>query len=150
MLRIRVLAPVKPTEDLEKVKKAVSNVFSGELVVIDEGNGYYRIEGFSTSREALMKLYNLIRIEQIDPAVRSYLLRNVHGNRITICLHKQAAFMNKISLIDSDRESPLGAIRIEIEADNPYELIDWLTPPYKSPEKRRVREQRGIGEGAES
>jgi len=139
-LRIRVRAPVKPTEDVEKVKKAVLNVFAGEVVVLDEGGGYCTVEGYSTSREALVKLYNLIRAEQIEPAFRSYLLRNRRGNTITVLLHKQAAFMNKISLIDSDRESPLGAIHIEIETDNPDELIDWLAPPLEQyPVKRSKR-----------
>jgi len=129
VLKVRVRAPVKPTEDVDKVKKAVLNVFAGEVVVLDEGSGYYTVEGYSTSREALTKLYNLIRVEQIEPAFRSYLLRNRRGNTITILLHKQAAFMNRISLIDTDRESPLGAIHIEIETDNPDELINWLAPP---------------------
>ena len=148
MIRVRVVATVKPTEDVEKVKKAVENVFSGEITVIEEGNGYYRVEGYSGSRDSLDKLYNLIRIEQILPAARNYLLKNMRDRYITIYLHKQAAFMNKLSFIDSDRESPLGAIRIEIETDDPMKLIDWLAPPYKPHKKtghgksRRARKQR--------
>ncbi|RLG80751.1 MAG: hypothetical protein DRO13_02985 [Thermoprotei archaeon] len=134
-MRIRVLAYAKPTEDPEKVREAVLNVFNGEVVVVEEGKGYYRVEGFSNSRSSLNKMYNLVRAGQIAPAVRSYLLKNKRGNAITILLHKQAAYMGKISLIDSDRESPLGAIRIEIEHDNPYEIINWLAPEHR--QKRR-------------
>ncbi len=141
MIRVKVTTTVKPTEDLDKVKKAVLNVFNGEIMVIEEGNGYYRIEGFSTSRDSLDKLYNLIRIEQIIPAARNYLLRNTRGRYITILLHKQAAYVNKISFIDSEHESPLGAIRIEIETDNPSELIDWLAPPYMPRRKRRRQDK---------
>jgi len=146
-LRIRVRAPVKPTEDVDKVKRAVLNVFAGEIVVLDEGGGYYTVEGYSTSREALAKLYNLIRAEQIEPAFRSYLLRNRKGNTITILLHKQAAFMNRISLIDSDRESPLGAIHVEIETDNPDELIDWLTPPLEQSLIKRSKRKGEVRSG---
>ncbi|MET1160170.1 MAG: RNA-binding domain-containing protein [Thermoprotei archaeon] len=140
-MNIRVIAYVKPTEDVEKVKEAVRNVFDGEILVFEEGNGYYRIEGIAYSRKALEKLYELIRIEQIIPATRNYLLRNTRGNTITIMLHKQAAYMGKISLVDSDRESPLGAIRIIIEHANPREIIDWLAPEFK-PRRERGKQQR--------
>jgi len=128
MFNIRVSCIVKPTEDLEKVKKAVENVFNGEIVVVEEGDGYYHIQGFSNTRDSLVKLYNLIRVNQIIPATRSYLLKNTVNGIIRIMLHKQAAYVNKISLIDYEKESPLGPIIIEIETDNHFEVIDWLAP----------------------
>lgn len=142
MIKVKISTIVKPTENLEKVKKAVSNVFDGEIMVIDEGDGYYMIEGYSTSRESLNKLYNLIRVEQIITAARNYFIKNTRNRYITILLHKQAAYMNKISFIDGENESPLGAIRIEIEIDNPKELIDWLAPPY-SPRRKGGDRRRG-------
>ncbi len=140
-MKIRIYTIVKPTEDPEKVKKAVENIFNGEVVIVDEGNGYYRVEGISTSRKALNKLYNMIRMEQVIAATRSYLLKNTRRNVITILLHKQAAYVNKLSFIDSDRESPLGAIKLVIEADDPKEIIDWLAP--KIEERRTSRRKRG-------
>ncbi|OYT37877.1 MAG: hypothetical protein B6U89_06645 [Desulfurococcales archaeon ex4484_58] len=131
-MKIRVEAIVNPTEDPKKVRKAVENVFDGEILVREQGNGYMKIEGFSTDRSALNKLYNLIRTYQIISAARSYLLKGLSGNRIVILLHKQAAYVKKLSFIDSDKESPLGAIKILIETSDPRELIDWLAPELKT------------------
>ncbi len=128
MLKIKVETIIKPTEDPVKVRKAVENVFTGEILVTNIGDGYKKVEGFSTSLESLSALYNLIRIEQIIPAARSYLLKGTRGNTIRFMIHKQAAYMRKISFVDSDRESPLGAIKFTIESQDPMRIIDWLTP----------------------
>ncbi|MCD6300985.1 MAG: hypothetical protein J7L82_02830 [Staphylothermus sp.] len=127
MLMIKVETIIKPTEDPVKVRKAVENVFTGEIIVTNIGDGYKKIEGFSTSLDSLTALYNLIHIEQIIPAARSYLLKGTKGNTIKFMLHKQAAYMKKISFVDSDRESPLGAIKFTIESQDPMRIIDWLT-----------------------
>ncbi len=128
MLKIKVETIIKPTEDPVKVRKAVENVFTGEILVTNIGDGYKKVEGFSTRLESLSALYNLIRIEQIIPAARSYLLKGTKGNTIRFMIHKQAAYMRKISFVDSDRESPLGAIKFTIESQDPMKIIDWLTP----------------------
>ncbi len=128
MLKIKVETIIKPTEDPLKVRKAVENVFTGEILVTNIGDGYKKVEGFSTRLESLSALYNLIRIEQIIPAARSYLLKGTKGNTIRFMIHKQAAYMRKISFVDSDRESPLGAIKFTIESQDPMKIIDWLTP----------------------
>ena len=128
MLKIKVETIIKPTEDPVKVRKAVENVFTGEILVTNIGDGYKKVEGFSTRLESLSALYNLIRIEQIIPAARSYLLKGTKGNTIRFMIHKQAAYMRKISFVDSDKESPLGAIKFTIESQDPMRIIDWLTP----------------------
>jgi len=136
-MRIEVYAKIKPTEDPNKVKKAVQHVFNGEIIVIDEGDGYRRVEGFSSSVSSLERLHNLIRAEQIIAAARSYLYKGLRGNTITFMLHKQAAYAGRISFIDSDRESPMGGIRFVIESDDPRRIIDWLAPSkYTSSERR--------------
>lgn len=127
-MKIKVFAYVKPTEDTDKVRKAIENIYSGELIAIEEDKDMFRIEGFSNDIKSLSKLRDLISTKQIIPATRNYLLRKTRGNTITLILHKQAAFMKNISLIDSDKESPLGAIWIEIEADNVEEVVNWLAP----------------------
>jgi len=135
-MKIIVETIVKPTEDLEKVKKAVLNIFDGELSIIEEKDNYRIIRCESSSRNSLEKLQNLIRMNQIIPASRTYMLKNIYGNTLTILLHKQAAYMNKLSFIDSDKESPLGAVKIMIETDDPMSVVDWLAP---APNKRASR-----------
>ncbi len=144
MFRVKVKTRVRPTEDLDKVLKAVENIFTGELKVVEEGDGYYTIEGFATSRESIEKLYNILRIEQVLSAARAVLENKTIGNKIRFILHKQAAYVGKASFIDSDRESPMGGIIVEIETDNPEEFIDWLTPRIGGGKKhaRHTRSQR--------
>jgi len=137
-MKIIVETIVKPTEDLEKVKKAVLNIFDGEISIIEEKDNYRIIRGESSSRNSLEKLQNLIRMNQIIPASRTYMLKNIYGNTLTILLHKQAAYMNKLSFIDSDKESPLGAIKIIIETDDPMSMVDWLAPAFN---KRASRDK---------
>jgi predicted RNA binding protein with dsRBD fold (UPF0201 family) len=139
MVRIRVTTRINPTEDIIKVKQAVRNIFDGELTVIKENGEAIRIEGFSTKLSSLGKLYNLVRIEQIIPATRSYLIKGIHGNTISFMLHKQAAFAGKISFVDGDNESPLGAIKFIIETDDPMRIIDWLAPSRYTSNERRMK-----------
>jgi len=123
-----VEAVVKPTEDLEKVKRAVMNVFDGELNVIDLGNGYYIVEGVSNDLKSISKLKQMIVSFSIGPATRSYMFRRIRGNTLEILLHKQALLIGKLSFIDSDKESPLGAIKIVIEAEDPGVVVNEIAP----------------------
>ncbi len=125
---VRVEAEARPTEDIEKVKKAVGNVFSGVLRVEERGNGVIIVRGESSSPTSLIKLHNLLRIYRILDAARKSLLKGLHGDTIVFKLHKQAAYVGKISFVDSDRESPLGAITFYIETRDPEKLVDWLAP----------------------
>lgn len=135
-MKVRVKASVKPTEDKEKVIRAIKNIFDGELMVSEVEEGYYIIEGYSNNRESLEKLYNAIRVEQIIAAARSIFKKKTYRNEIKLLLHKQAAYAGKISFIDNERESPLGAIYLEIEAEEPDEIIDWLAPEIKTRTRR--------------
>lgn len=125
---VRVEAEVRPTEDVEKVKQAVRNVFSGRIRVVEKGDGYLVVEGESYSPQSLIKIYELIRIQRIMDAARKKLQKGVSHNTIVFKLHKQAAFANKLSFIDYDNESPLGPITFYIETRDPEKLIDWLAP----------------------
>ena len=125
---VRVKAEVRPTEDIEKVRKAVRNVFNGRINVIDGEHGLKVIIGESDSAYSLIKLHDLIRIYRILDAARKSLQKGMRGNTIVFKLHKQAAYVGKISFIDSDHESPLGSITFYIESSDPGKLIDWLAP----------------------
>ncbi len=125
---VRVKAEVRPTEDIEKVRKAVRNVFNGRVNVIDGEHGLKVIIGESDSAYSLIKLHDLIRIYRILDAARKSLQKGMRGNTIVFKLHKQAAYVGKISFIDSDHESPLGSITFYIESSDPSKLIDWLAP----------------------
>jgi len=130
VIKIRVEAECRPTESLEKVKRAISNVFNpDEITVEDLGQGYKLVVAYAYSAKGLTKLYEKLRIERILDAARSYLLRHVEDNVLVFKLNKQVAFVGRISFIDADVESPLGPITFTVEASDLKGLIDWLAPP---------------------
>ncbi|WP_042667283.1 RNA-binding domain-containing protein [Desulfurococcus amylolyticus] len=117
MVRIIVEAEVRPTEDAEKVKKAVKNIFAGDIIIQELGNKYRVVKGVSPTIESLKPLKNLAKTQQVEPALKNYLIKYRTTTSITLLLHKQAAYAGKLSLIDSEKESPLGPVKIIIEGD---------------------------------
>ena len=130
MVEVVVEVEVRPSEDIEKVKKALSTVVDMSDFTVEELVKGFRVLRVKCGRvECLEPLRNAIRIQQIEPATRSYLSRRREKGLLTILLHKQAAFAGKVSLLDSDRESPLGPIRITIYGTDEEieEIVDYLT-----------------------
>ncbi len=125
---MRVEAEVRPTESVEKVLKAVRNVFDGEIRVEDKGRGYKVVRGYSNTAYSLHKIHYLLRLYRILDAARKYLHKGIRGNTIVFRLNKQAAYMGRVSFVDSDHESPLGSIVFVIETSDPERLVDWLAP----------------------
>lgn len=129
MVKIRVEVEVRPTEDLEKVKRALLNVFEpGKIEVVERDKGYKLLVGESNSYRSLIKIHELIRRERIMDAARNMLRRGVIGNMLIFKVNKQAAYQGRLSFVETDSESPMGAITFIVETNNPYEIIDWLAP----------------------
>ena len=125
---LKIEVEIKPTEDPEKVKIAVKNLFelsSMELILHQKGS-LFKVK--TVGKEGLTKFYMLLRQERILTAARRVLINGVSDRNIIFHLNKQAAYMMCISFCESISESPLGPIRVEIECDNPKALIDWLVP----------------------
>lgn len=125
---LRVEAEVNPTEDADKVRVAVEKVF-GELPLrLIEEEHSNRLVAVAGGVKPLSAFKELLKREQIRAAARRVLLSGVQGNTITFCLNKQVAYVGHISFSQSEGESPLGPIRVEISCNNPPDLIDWLAP----------------------
>jgi predicted RNA binding protein with dsRBD fold (UPF0201 family) len=120
-LRLRVEVEVKPTEDPEKVLKAVRNLFP--TLAISPSGGV--LAGESEDASCLQTMKELLRKQAIRDAARSHLLGKVRGNRLEFMLNKQAAFCRKVNFTDG--ESPLGPIKVIVEAENLKEIIQHLT-----------------------
>lgn len=129
MFLLRVEVEVRPTEDPEKVAKAVKNVLDVELKEMELSEGYRLLVGEAGSLDSLRKLYQALRVQRILDSARAYMLKNRRGSSLELRLHKQAAFAGHISLVTFDEESPLGPIRVLVVCDKVDELIDWLAPP---------------------
>lgn len=127
--KVVVEVEIRPTEDESKVLAALANFFDlGPLEFIDAGRSKIAI-GSSDSLASLAKLHRALRAERILDAARNALKKGVQGSTITFYLHKQAAYVGRLSFVDGDHESPLGAIKVTVTHDNPQEVIDWLAPP---------------------
>ncbi len=130
MARVRVEAEVRPTEDVERVKRAVLNVFVPDTIhVEDMGGGYYLVVAESYSLRGLVRLHEKLRVERILDAARGYMLRGIDRGVLVFKLNKQAAFVGRVSLIDMDAEAPMGPIVFTIEHRDPRAVVDWLAPP---------------------
>jgi len=118
---------VNPTEDESKVTRALLNIFPEaklEKHSRPESVGVLRLHGEGI--EFLSTLRSLIRQERIRTAARRIILGKTRGQRIMIYLHKQAAFVGRVSFCEPTGESPHGPISIEINAFNPESVIDYL------------------------
>lgn len=139
MFLLTVTCELRPTEDKEKVVKALTNLFDLEKIEVVEDYPYSRVVGESRKIESLMKLHYLFRQERILDTVRSALLNSKAGNTIEFKLHKQSAYVGRATIVTLDSESPLGPIVVKIVSDKIDEVIEWLTP--KTVDGRPVRER---------
>ncbi len=140
MIHIKVSAAVYPTEDSEKVIKAISSLFTDiklEKEVIDTAELETGTSpSFFLSGEGgidiLQTLHWLIRREQIIDSVRNKAFSkglSSDGLSVRFLLNKQAAFVGIPSV--PAQEEPLGSIEVIIRADSQEEmerLFEWLLP----------------------
>lgn len=128
-MKIVVEAEIRPTEDEEKVKKAILNFFTPSRIKVEERERGRVLIAEADRPEALQKLHSRLREQRILDAARSMIMRWSSGDRVVFYLHKQAAFMNHITFCLPEGESPLGPIKVEILEADVKAVIDWLAPP---------------------
>jgi len=128
MFMLTVTCEIRPTEDKDKVVKAVTNLFNLSKIEIIGDYPYNKLVGESDKIESLVKLYRLLRQERILDAFRNVLLNNKAGNTTEFKLNKQSAYVGRATLVTLDSESPLGPIVVRIVSDKIDEVIDWLAP----------------------
>ena len=133
-IAVHVEVEVNPTEDLEKVKLAVENIFGAATFEVESRRWGQLLIAETTGTEGLTKLYNLLRREQIRAAARKVFFSGMSEKSVTFYLNKQVAYAGHISFCQQTAESPLGPINVQIRCSNPRELIEWLTP---KPAKRK-------------
>jgi predicted RNA binding protein with dsRBD fold (UPF0201 family) len=135
---VHVEVEVNPTEDLEKVKLAVENIFGAVTFEVKSRTWGQLLIAETTGTEGLTKLYNMLRREQIRTAARKVFFNGLNEKSLTFYLNKQVAYAGHISFCQQTGESPLGPIKVQIRCSNPQELIEWLTPkpPKRKPSSR--------------
>jgi len=128
-IEIEAEAFIYPTENPEKVEKAIKKIFPTCSIALESPSEETRIiRAREHGKEALVPLQSLLRQDQIRDAARSVLMSSVSDNTITFYLNKQVAFIGHISFSMPYAESPLGPITVRIRCENPISLIEWLAP----------------------
>ena len=120
--KISVYCTINESEDVNKVKTAVSNI----LTDMDEKITDNSLVANSNNYESLTKIYETMRSRKIKSAYRRHLMRNMTEDSTWFYLNKQAAFTNAITLCDEEDQSPLGPIKVVLHSKNIEEVIDWL------------------------
>jgi hypothetical protein len=121
---LQVEVEVNLTEDADKVRQAVENIFGRlEFKKKSKRKGSLLIAQ-AKDAEVLSKFGNLLRRERIRDAARGVLFQGLKGNTITFCLNKQVAYAGHVSFCEPVAESPLGKKKKKIKSGNPQKLIE--------------------------
>ncbi|MHA1589988.1 MAG: RNA-binding domain-containing protein [Candidatus Njordarchaeales archaeon] len=130
-IKIKIYCTINPTEDEEKVMKALNNIANLEkAVIIDkrQEDSFIKVS-IEGKLDILTKFKRKITHRRLADLIRVMLKKNRVGRRTYLLLNKQVAFVGKISLCETRSESPLGPITIEIIGDKEDEIdsaIAWL------------------------
>ena len=114
-------ARVNPTEGLDKVITAISNILKFDELEI--GEGYVSVTG---EMESLLDLRESLKNRKIRDTAQRIFLKRAEGNRLSFTLSKQAALVSIPNLIDREM-SALGEIDVTIETDDVEGFIEWMT-----------------------
>src|SRR5207237_7566845 len=90
-------AEIKPTENPEKVKKAITSLFSGDIVTEGEENDYGLARLHGTGRESLERFRMILQRDRIRAAARSQLFKGNEARRIIVFLNKQVDYVEHFS-----------------------------------------------------
>ncbi len=124
--KIEILCPINPSEDSEKIKKAISNVFPSTTIKSE----IFSIVAQSKDLNSLEKIYETIHSHQSQNIYRSNLEKNLKDDSTWFYLNKQAAFVEKIAICEKSDESPLGPIKVILTSPNIDGIIDWMIFEY--------------------
>jgi predicted RNA binding protein with dsRBD fold (UPF0201 family) len=139
LVKVYVETELRPSEDINKVIKAIQNVFDYEkMEKMPLREGFELLVFSSTTLRSIIKLHKLLRNQRILDAARKHLITGKRENVLTFKIHKQACYSGKISFVNNDNESPNGPIKFIIYHNEINKVIDWLTP--KTKEGRPINE----------
>lgn len=118
---VKIRTRIKPTEDREKVIRAVKNIFRDAEIEIDEDN---IVTGETKS---LKKLKELIRKQAILDAARMILEKGISGNSTRFVLNKQAAYCRVVNF-DRDVHGGIDVKVIAEEGEDIRAIVKDIAP----------------------
>ncbi|MFQ5497328.1 MAG: RNA-binding domain-containing protein [Nitrosopumilus sp.] len=120
--KIEMLCPVNPSEDPQKIEKAISNVFPHSTINTEN----FSVSAQSKDLKSLEKIYETVQSKQSQKIYRRNLGKNLENDTTWFYLNKQAAFVEKIAICEKADESPLGPIKVILTSSNIDRIIDWI------------------------
>lgn len=119
-MKITVTTQLNATENAEKIKAALENVFPK----ISFKSSKTSISGSSEAIENLSYIKEKVMEKQIKNTARYLILQYRTEAGARIMLNKQTLLLGKINFVEE--EYPLGNIIVDIETDNVEGLADYI------------------------
>ena len=120
--KIEMFCSINPSENPEKIKKSISNIFPYSKIEIED----FSISAQSKELISFEKIYETIHSKKSQKSYRRNLENNLENDSTWFYLNKQAAFVEEIAICEEAEESPLGPIKVIISSSNIDGIIDWI------------------------
>ncbi len=120
--KIKMSCLINPSEDPDKIKKAISNIFPYSTIKNENSS----ISAQSKELKSFEKIYESIQTNQSQRIYSRNLENNLDNDTTWFFLNKQAAFVEKVVICDEAEESPLGPIKVTLTSPNIDGVIDWM------------------------
>ncbi len=118
---VEISSKINLTEDPEKVKKSIHNIFPKGKIQQDAD--IFFLKG---NKDLLNNFKKNLEKREIMAVARLIMDNSLEDKTLTFYISKQTAFVNEINF--SEGISPLGDIKIKIESSNLEEVLNWLAP----------------------
>lgn len=120
--KIEMFCTVNPSESIEKIEKAISNIFPYSII----NNNNLSINAQSKELRSFEKIYQFIHNNKLQKNYLRSLEDHLQDDTTWFYLNKQAAFVEQIAICEESDESPLGPIKVSIISSNIDAIIDWI------------------------
>jgi hypothetical protein len=120
---IQIFCEINPSEDPEKVKLAINNIFPDLTLEITDTD----ITGKSNNIQILSQISKSIHENNIKKTYQRILKNNSNRDSSWFYLNKQAAFVNTVALCSEANESSLGPIKVILRSNDIEQVIDKIT-----------------------
>ena len=120
---IQIFCEINPSEDPEKVRLAVSNVFPDIELEVSDSN----VVGETNNIQILSQISKSIHEKNTKNTYQRILKKNNDGDSTWFYLNKQAAFVNTVALCSEANESSLGPIKVILRSNDIQQIIDSIT-----------------------
>ena len=120
---IQIFCEINPSEDPEKVKLAINNIFPDLTLEITDTE----ITGKSNGIKILSQISKSIHENNIKKTYQRILKNNSNGDSSWFYLNKQAAFVNTVALCSEANESSLGPIKVILRSNDIEQVINSIT-----------------------